>query len=358
MREYFIYKFTNLAHPNKKIYVGQTVNVKNRQRAHKRSALAGEEGCPLFYNAIRKYGYENFKCEIIEIVQSQNDADNREIFWIKTLDARNKNVGMNIALGGRGNCGGRRLECNTDTHKYCPRCKEIKLRNVDFPKNSAADDGLDSYCTMCKLQYNAEHRKKRWDLLSDEEKKIEKKYESIRGKTWYAENREERLKTCKIYDDSHKDVRKAWQMENVESIKEQRAEHYQENKDEKIEIARINRQNYKIENEKLTIQEIHNRKPIKNCPDCKKNLNSVNFKIELTNKDGLCSKCKLCKSIEVSNRRSKIKESNQKLTKNEIYARTPIKICGICKREMSSLNFHRDASCKDGLENRCKACKK
>ena len=68
MRTYYIYKYTNLIDDNNKIYVGQCFNINSRKRAHKSAALKGSEACPLFYRAIRKYGYENFSFEIIEEV--------------------------------------------------------------------------------------------------------------------------------------------------------------------------------------------------------------------------------------------------------------------------------------------------
>lgn len=159
MRVYYIYKYTNLIHLNKKIYVGQTVNFKRRKSAHKRDALSGENGCPRFYHAIRKYGYENFKCEIIEVVYGQEAADDREIYWIKELKGQDRDFGMNVEAGGRNSCGGRRLECNTKTHKYCPYCREIKLRD-DFYTNNCNSDGLGGYCKKCDLEMH----KKRWGV--------------------------------------------------------------------------------------------------------------------------------------------------------------------------------------------------
>ena len=85
-----IYKTTNLV--NGKIYVGQ--DSKNNPK-YLGSGIA-------LNNAIKKYGKENFKKEILENCVDKKDMDEKEIFWISKLDARNKNVGYNITKGGEG----------------------------------------------------------------------------------------------------------------------------------------------------------------------------------------------------------------------------------------------------------------
>ena len=56
----FIYKYTS---PNGKSYVGQTTT-----SLFKRSGKRGKmyKGCKIFYQAILKYGFENFTVEIQE----------------------------------------------------------------------------------------------------------------------------------------------------------------------------------------------------------------------------------------------------------------------------------------------------
>lgn len=85
-----IYKTTNLI--NNKIYVGQDKN-----------------NCPIYLGsgkvlkqAIKKYGIENFKKEILEFCESKEQLNEREIFWIKKLHAGKRGVGYNIAKGGVG----------------------------------------------------------------------------------------------------------------------------------------------------------------------------------------------------------------------------------------------------------------
>lgn len=93
---FIVYKTTNLI--NGKIYVGQ--HTKNDLN----SSYKGSG--KLFWAAVEKYGWENFNSEIIDRCTTQEDLDSKEEFWIKLLDARNPEVGYNLASGGRGSAKG------------------------------------------------------------------------------------------------------------------------------------------------------------------------------------------------------------------------------------------------------------
>ena len=77
----YIYKTTNLV--NGKIYIGQK----------KSTIFLGEKylgsGIELV-NAIKKYGKENFKVELIEELPTKKKLDEREIYWIDKYNSRNK----------------------------------------------------------------------------------------------------------------------------------------------------------------------------------------------------------------------------------------------------------------------------
>lgn len=57
-------------------------------------------------------------------------------------------------------------------------------------------------------------------------------------------------------------------------------------------------------------------------------------------------------------RRELIKEENSKLTKEEIYNRTPMKFCKKCDLIHISTEFYIDQTRQDGLERICKKAKK
>lgn len=97
-----IYKVTNLI--NSKVYIGQSKDITHRLSKHK--------NCPFdktdhsyntpFYRAIRKYGLENFKFEIIEEC-SAKDLNKREKYWIKYYNSYlgfTDCNGYNLTLGG------------------------------------------------------------------------------------------------------------------------------------------------------------------------------------------------------------------------------------------------------------------
>jgi hypothetical protein len=85
-----IYKTTNLA--NGKIYIGQdSKNDKNYLGSGK-----------TLFKAIKKYGKENFKKEILEECLSKKQLDEREKFWILKLNSTDPKIGYNISPGGTG----------------------------------------------------------------------------------------------------------------------------------------------------------------------------------------------------------------------------------------------------------------
>jgi group I intron endonuclease len=97
--------------PNGKVYIGQTSrSLKIRKKEHKYDSQHEaycSYNCP-FYRAIRKYDYETLKWEIIDIADSIEELNIKEIYWIKYYNSfiRNKNSnGYNSNIGGGSNLG-------------------------------------------------------------------------------------------------------------------------------------------------------------------------------------------------------------------------------------------------------------
>lgn len=85
-----IYKITNLI--NDKIYIGKdTTDTKN----YFGSGL-------LIKRAIKKFGIENFKKEILCECGSNQELCEKEQYWIKKFDSNNLKKGYNISEGGDG----------------------------------------------------------------------------------------------------------------------------------------------------------------------------------------------------------------------------------------------------------------
>lgn len=93
--------FTIYIHKNKinnKVYIGQT---KQECLNDRWKNGAGYKPCTYFYAAIQKYGWDNFEHEILEQGDwTQEEANQKEKFYIQLYDSTNPNKGYNIKSGG------------------------------------------------------------------------------------------------------------------------------------------------------------------------------------------------------------------------------------------------------------------
>jgi group I intron endonuclease len=94
----YIYKITNLI--NNKIYIGQTYSIRERWYRYRSSVKREVDSSMMIVRSMIKHGIENFKIEEIEKCKNRNESNIREKYYIELYDARNTNVGYNIALGG------------------------------------------------------------------------------------------------------------------------------------------------------------------------------------------------------------------------------------------------------------------
>lgn len=95
-----IFKIYKIQFPNGKVYIGQSINYKNRWREHLREAARGND--LKIYRAMRKYNITIEAFSIIEDnITSQDEANSKEIYYIKEFNSI-KN-GYNITEGGQ--CG-------------------------------------------------------------------------------------------------------------------------------------------------------------------------------------------------------------------------------------------------------------
>lgn len=112
-RKYYVYKHTS---PSGKVYIGIT----GRKPEYRwKSNGTGYRSQTYFYRAIQKYGWDNFKHEILFENFTKNEAEMKErelIAYYKSYDA---NFGYNIDLGG--NSIGKRSEATkkklSEAHK-------------------------------------------------------------------------------------------------------------------------------------------------------------------------------------------------------------------------------------------------
>jgi group I intron endonuclease len=98
-----IYRITNTV--NGKVYIGQTIDAdpSERWKAHKSLKSSGNRH---WKSAIKKYGWENFLCEVIESfdltsgVDGRVWLDEREEYWIQHHGSLDREKGYNLRHGG------------------------------------------------------------------------------------------------------------------------------------------------------------------------------------------------------------------------------------------------------------------
>ena len=98
-----IYKAT---FPNGKVYIGQTTRTLEQRKSEHYKASKNKKNAGYkypFYCAIRKYGWNELKWELIDTGENKKELDEKEIYWIEYyhcyIGFSNSN-GYNLTLGG------------------------------------------------------------------------------------------------------------------------------------------------------------------------------------------------------------------------------------------------------------------
>lgn len=94
-------KFCIYMHRNKingKVYIGQTCDIKHRwqPKCYQTSSY--------FYNAIEKYGWENFEHIILEDNLTLENVDEKENYYINKFSSLDREFGYNLKSGGALGC--------------------------------------------------------------------------------------------------------------------------------------------------------------------------------------------------------------------------------------------------------------
>lgn len=85
--------------PNGKVYIGITCQTVERRWRNGGYGYSNK-GSEYFYNAILKYGWDNFKHEVISNDLNKEEAENLEKELIKKYKSNDKRYGYNILSGG------------------------------------------------------------------------------------------------------------------------------------------------------------------------------------------------------------------------------------------------------------------
>ena len=123
---------------NKKCYVGQSIHIERRFNEHKNSIQSKKN--TVLIKALRKYGWENFQCSIIEetIEEQLND---REQYWIKYYNSLAPN-GYNVQIGGED----RTMSCPDDILEV-----QYLLENTRLPMEKIAEEYFMSLRSVIRI---------------------------------------------------------------------------------------------------------------------------------------------------------------------------------------------------------------
>lgn len=120
---FIVYKYTS---PSGKIYIGQT-NQGLKKRYYNGQ---GYKHCSYFYNAICKYGIDNFYKEILKENLSLEEANYWEAYYINFFNSTDKKKGYNISSGGNN-----RTMSQEAKEKLSKKMKENNpMKNKDIAK--------------------------------------------------------------------------------------------------------------------------------------------------------------------------------------------------------------------------------
>jgi len=152
-----IYKAT--CKNNNKVYIGQTIKSLNKRSKEHWSDTKDENRHAYFHKALLKHGKDNFTWEIIEECCSQEQLDNREIYWIEYYKATDKEFGYNLSKGGQAGKGiGQETLSNLwKTEEFREKMKEAtrkgsrKINEEDIAVIKGAK--LDGYSTQACAEF-------------------------------------------------------------------------------------------------------------------------------------------------------------------------------------------------------------
>lgn len=122
----WIYKITNIQ--NNKVYIGQTIRpVEQRFQRHMNDALNNILDTH-FARAIRKYGKENFKIEVVDTANTQEELNQKEQYWIRFYDSVASGYNETDAIS---KCGGNTYKSKTDEEMSIikEKIRQTKLGN-------------------------------------------------------------------------------------------------------------------------------------------------------------------------------------------------------------------------------------
>lgn len=191
-KQFYLYKITNLI--NNKAYIGKSNFMAKHDRwyVHCKIAKGGRKTYPrlfsYFHSAIKKYGKENFKLEIIETTSTEKEIFRLEKLWISQLKTAGHKL-YNLTNGGEGPAGFKHSassKAKIAQSMQGEKCTNAKLCNDDVyairePARQGYSAGvLARFYNVCESTILMISRKQIWTHLTNQ---LPKKLPKLGDKT-------------------------------------------------------------------------------------------------------------------------------------------------------------------------------
>lgn len=192
MSNWFLYLHINKT--NGKVYVGITTNIHERWKCNGRRY----EGCSIFYNAIKKYGWDGFRHIVVRSNLTETEVKYLERRYIYLFRANNSKYGYNISNGGDGNDRGRDCYGEAGKQRERERRKQPHYREMERKRYHKHRDE--------RLKTMKEYYQTHKEALKEYDKnKRDRTKKKEHDKRYYELHREERIKKMREYYQSHKE---------------------------------------------------------------------------------------------------------------------------------------------------------
>jgi group I intron endonuclease len=192
------YKVYKLTSPSEKVYIGITCQTLQKRFMNGR----GYKGCPAIYKAIKKYGWNSIKHEILFENLTKEEAEQKEIELIAFYKSNQKSFGYNIENGG--NTTGTHSEETKRKISEANKGKKVseetrqKLSNIHKGRQSGINNPFYGrhHSKECKREHSEFMKGNKYNLGNHHSEEF-KKWKSAQMKEKYSNGRNPRCK--KVY---------------------------------------------------------------------------------------------------------------------------------------------------------------
>ena len=161
MNNYVVYRHTNKI--NQKVYIGMTMQKPERRWREGNGYLSLH-----FSNAIKKYGWDNFKHEIVLNDLSKEEACEAEKLLIEMYNATDPDYGYNEAIGGEGGGMYKKHHSEKSKLKISKARKIMGFSDLHRQHISESKSGTNHHFAKPVYQYSKDGQFiKKWDYMND-----------------------------------------------------------------------------------------------------------------------------------------------------------------------------------------------